>query len=337
MAATTTSTPAQTLPDSWKPSQQGCLRTGDMWLWDYGSPKDNRTVLGGPSQTLSCFPSSTWDAAETFVGSACPPQYTSACHGQGADAAQAVTCCPTAYSFTCVAPSEVLSASHGSVFRCSSVWATSGPIVVTRTDLVGGSGLVVGTQTMRTNLHLYALPIIYATNVRPYAFCKPCHVPSLPRAGVGGGDYMYCGKLMCLAVPLITCWQSATTTSTVTSTVSATPQTSSSLPSTASKNSGSAATLSNGAAAGIGVGAALVAVLLAGLVWMACKRRRRRLVWPARQAAVAAPDPAHKHSGSPSKEQMAHHGSSSGGLETANAAPPQELPAATPELMGSLR
>lgn len=170
MADSTTSISTPTLPGNWRPSQQGCLRTGDIWLWDYGSNKDNRTVLGGPSQTLSCFPLSTWGATETFVGSDCPPQYTPAC--QGTDSVEAVTCCPTAYSFTCVDSADVLTASHGIFFRCISAWTTSGPVVVTRTDLVGGSGLVVGTDTMSSNLHLFALPIMFATEVGLYAFIR---------------------------------------------------------------------------------------------------------------------------------------------------------------------
>lgn len=163
MAASITSSTTPTLPGSWTPTQQSCLRTGDIWLWDYGSAKDNRTVLGGPSQASDCFPSATWDATETFFGSECPSRYTSAC--QGLDSAQVVTCCPTAYSFSCVPPTEVMTAPHGTAFRCVSAWAAAGSLVVTRTDLVGSSGTVVGSVTMGTNLHLFALQIMYVTEV----------------------------------------------------------------------------------------------------------------------------------------------------------------------------
>lgn len=163
MAETTSPTPTPTLPGDWTPTQQGCLKTGDIWLWDYGSGKDNRTVLGGPSQTVDCFPSATWDATETFFGTECPPQYTPAC--QGTDAAGAVTCCPTAYSFSCVATTDVQTAPHGTAFRCMSAWASTGSVVVTHTDLVGGNGLNVGTVTMGTYLHLFALQMMYVTEV----------------------------------------------------------------------------------------------------------------------------------------------------------------------------
>lgn len=163
MTESTSSTPTPTLPGDWTPTQQGCLKTGDFWMWDYGNGRDNRTVLGGPSQTVDCFPSATWGATETFLGSECPPQYTLAC--QGTDAAQAVTCCPTAYSFSCVAPTEVQTAPHGSAFRCVSAWASTGSVAVTHTDLVGGGGINLGTVTMGTLLHLFALQMIYVTEV----------------------------------------------------------------------------------------------------------------------------------------------------------------------------
>ncbi|KAI6088724.1 hypothetical protein F4821DRAFT_232843 [Hypoxylon rubiginosum] len=148
-----------TLPANWTPDKQGCLRTNDYWIWDYEIPNDARTVLGGPSQTSDCFPS-TWDATLTYAGSQCPPQYTSAC--QGTDSASAVTCCPTGpYSFACQ-PETWSPGVHAEQFRCQSKHTSGGPIVVTRTDFKKNT-LNVGTRTRSTNEHLFALAMMYTT------------------------------------------------------------------------------------------------------------------------------------------------------------------------------
>ncbi|XXG98026.1 hypothetical protein Hte_004343 [Hypoxylon texense] len=148
-----------TLPADWTPDKQGCLRTNDYWIWDYEVAADARTVLGGPSQTSDCFPS-TWDATGTYAGTQCPPQYTSAC--QGTDSAAAVTCCPTgAYSFACQAETWQPGI-HAEAFRCQSKHTTGGAIVVTRTDLKKNT-IAVETRTRSTHEHLFALAMLYTT------------------------------------------------------------------------------------------------------------------------------------------------------------------------------
>lgn len=87
-----------TLPPSWSPTVAGCLSTSDFWQWDYGSKEDARTVLGGPSQTTNCLPTS-WASDVIYSGSECPLYYTSAC--QGNDSFSAVTCCPSYVLFCC--------------------------------------------------------------------------------------------------------------------------------------------------------------------------------------------------------------------------------------------
>ncbi|KAI4868237.1 hypothetical protein F4820DRAFT_154509 [Hypoxylon rubiginosum] len=148
-----------TLPADWTPDKQGCLRTNDYWIWDYEVAADRRTVLGGPSQTSDCFPS-TWDPTLTYGGTQCPPQYTSAC--QGTDSAAAVTCCPTgAYSFACQ-PENWQPGVHAENFRCQSKHTSGGTIVITRTDLKKNT-VAVETKTRSTHEHLFALAMIYAT------------------------------------------------------------------------------------------------------------------------------------------------------------------------------
>lgn len=152
------------LPESWTPTQQGCLQTSDYWLWQYGSPTDIRPVLGGPSQTSECFPYSTFDETQTYAGSTCPPQYSSAC--QATNDIKAVTCCPTLYNFTCVASTLVVTANRASAFRCVSAWSTSTPIALQKTDLLSSGPVSVVSTAMSPNLHVFALPIILAITVR---------------------------------------------------------------------------------------------------------------------------------------------------------------------------
>ncbi|KAK8067224.1 hypothetical protein PG997_013971 [Apiospora hydei] len=97
MSSPDTTTAAPSLPGNWVPSKAGCLNKNDWWIWSYDGPNnDARTVLGGPSQTNNCFPS-TGDPTGTYAGSQCPPNYTRACPDSSA-ADAAVTCCPTADS-----------------------------------------------------------------------------------------------------------------------------------------------------------------------------------------------------------------------------------------------
>ena len=86
--STTAATPVQTLPADWTPTAPGCRRTGDYWVWLYSEGKDERTVLGGPSQITDCL-APTWAPELTYAGSQCPPGFTPACD------VEAVTCCPT--------------------------------------------------------------------------------------------------------------------------------------------------------------------------------------------------------------------------------------------------
>lgn len=51
----------------------------------------NWVVLGGPSQTTECLPTS-WASEVVYSGVQCPQKYTSAC--QGTDSHSEVTCCP---------------------------------------------------------------------------------------------------------------------------------------------------------------------------------------------------------------------------------------------------
>lgn len=73
-------------------TQVGCLSPSDFWIWDYHTDSlDNRTVLGGPSQTSNCFPP-TWVSTGEYIGTQCPLQYTATC--QATDPLELVTCCP---------------------------------------------------------------------------------------------------------------------------------------------------------------------------------------------------------------------------------------------------
>lgn len=85
-----TITAPPTLTASWQPTGSGCLSSADYWIWDYGQD-DSQLVLGGPSQTTDCLPTS-WGVDVVFNGEDCPHGYTSAC--RGADSRGEVTCCP---------------------------------------------------------------------------------------------------------------------------------------------------------------------------------------------------------------------------------------------------
>ncbi|KAI1077299.1 hypothetical protein F5B20DRAFT_269484 [Whalleya microplaca] len=154
----TTPTPTPTLPADFTPTAQGCLRSNDFWIWDYElGNEDARTVLGGPSQISDCFPT-TWDATVTYAGSACPPQYTSAC--QGTDSAAAVTCCPNAYNYSC--QPTWLPGRHGEQFRCQSQHTSAGQIVVTHSAFKVNT-IDIQTRTRSLNQHLFALAMMYTT------------------------------------------------------------------------------------------------------------------------------------------------------------------------------
>lgn len=157
-------TAAPSLPGDWVPSvQASCLKASDTWQWDYGIPENRRTVLGGPYQTTECLPES-WDSAMTYIGTRCPPRYSEACpnHPDGGP----VTCCPTmgaSTTFTCEASSD-LSSADASMFRCVSQFTDNSTCIVTRTYMAAsGPSSDIETQTHATNLHLFALGIVYTT------------------------------------------------------------------------------------------------------------------------------------------------------------------------------
>ncbi|KAH9884594.1 hypothetical protein F4778DRAFT_556734 [Xylariomycetidae sp. FL2044] len=154
-------TPSPTLPATWTPTKQGCLKTDDYWIfrWDLGG-QDARTVQGGPSQTTDCFPS-TWNPTGTYVGSGCPVQYTSAC--QGNDSASAVTCCPTAFNYACQTEAGT-PGRHAEWFPCVSRHTTGGNITVTVTDFASNT-IAVEKRGRNTNQHLFALGMVYTTPV----------------------------------------------------------------------------------------------------------------------------------------------------------------------------
>ncbi|KAI0408667.1 hypothetical protein F4802DRAFT_359807 [Xylaria palmicola] len=149
---------APSLPADWAPTASGCLRTDDYWVWEFDAAAlDARTVLGGPSQTTNCF-ASTWNPTVTYEGSGCPPQYTSACRDTEFGA---VTCCPSAYDFTCEQQTRGPGV-HAEWFRCWSKYDDRDTVVVTRTDFRQNT-IAMETRTRRSYEHLFALALMYTT------------------------------------------------------------------------------------------------------------------------------------------------------------------------------
>ncbi|KAI5859999.1 hypothetical protein GGS23DRAFT_258029 [Durotheca rogersii] len=161
-----------TISAGWAPPDQACLRINDYWIWDYQAPRDARTVLGGPSQITDCLPT-PWASAVTYEATGCPPQYTSACRGPDFNAP--VTCCPTAYSFSCL-PQSLHTGPHAIQFRCQSRHAASGNIVVTRTAFAANT-IAAESRVRSTNEHLFALALMYTTPVRSYRFSSSLAAP----------------------------------------------------------------------------------------------------------------------------------------------------------------
>lgn len=157
-----TTTSSVTLRGDWVPNNQAnCLKTDDIWQWDYGIPEDRRTVLGAPSQTSECLPRG-WSRSMTYAGTQCPPRYTEAC--QATEEGLAVVCCPTMYNFSCHPPTDVATVPHGSVFRCRSQYTDTGTWVVTQTFMTAAEpSTSLATPTYGPGYHLFALAIIYAT------------------------------------------------------------------------------------------------------------------------------------------------------------------------------
>ncbi|KAB8067417.1 hypothetical protein BDV29DRAFT_200290 [Aspergillus leporis] len=156
--APTTKTRNPTLSPEWTPSAYGCRGKDDFWIWDFHDARDQRTVLGGPSQTTNCFPS-TWNPSGMYDGTKCPRGFTSACQASGSPSS-VTTCCPTVYSFSCVA--NPTKAPHGPWFPCMSQYDTSLKRTITRTDFAANT-ITFGEVTQRTNLHLFALGVAFAT------------------------------------------------------------------------------------------------------------------------------------------------------------------------------
>ncbi|KAI9375473.1 hypothetical protein BJX61DRAFT_539760 [Aspergillus egyptiacus] len=154
----TSPTPHPTIPSPWAPTGAGCHAKNDFWIWDYHSANDKKTVLGGPSQldaSATCYPSS-W--APTYQATQCPNGYTSACRAD--NPTDPVTCCPTAYPFSCVEGASTIP--HGSWFQCIWQFTRTADMTVTRTDMIVNT-ITFEPTPIETHNHLFALPIVYAT------------------------------------------------------------------------------------------------------------------------------------------------------------------------------
>lgn len=270
MASDAATTAAPTFPSDWQPSQSGCMKTDDLWIWDWGAGWDHTpTVLGGPSQTTECFPSG-WSQYATFEATQCPPDYTSAsCSSSQANSA--VTCCPTVYDFKCLEGPVSGSDAKGNVAyqRCISKFATTKSNLITWVNLESSTS----TETRRkqnTYEHLFAGAIVYTTPT------TTAGTTATPASSVGSG--------------------AADSTSTSSSVASA----------DAASSSGGG--LSAGASAGIGVGVGVgVLLLLAALFFLFRRRRQARATTAAGgQAPVAEIDPGPNHNYYPSYPASAY-------------------------------
>ncbi|KAI1819586.1 hypothetical protein F4861DRAFT_126260 [Xylaria intraflava] len=154
---TPSTTPAPTIPPNWAPpSSASCLVSTNYWIWDYGSESDERSVLGGPSQTTKCLPEG-WGSTVAYAATACPSYYTTACGKPDG----VVTCCPWIYDFTCVEENWDPN-NNGAMFRCSSRYTSQDVVKMTRTSFKNG-GSDVETRTRQTTNHLYALAVMFTT------------------------------------------------------------------------------------------------------------------------------------------------------------------------------
>ncbi|KAI0105439.1 hypothetical protein GGR51DRAFT_188530 [Nemania sp. FL0031] len=225
-------TASPTLLTDWGQTAAGCLRTDDYWIWQYNNEKfDARTVLGGPSQTTNCFQTS-WDPTVTFVGSGCPPQYTSACQNTNA----VVTCCPSAYDFSCQAETWTPNYNHAEWFRCVSAYASRDTVEITRTDFTQNT-IAIEDRERRTDLHLFALALMFTTPASTMTTTPTSLSTSSPTASLDAS-----------------------------STLTASPgETTATQASTG---------LSSGAAAGVGVGVAAIVIILGVLAWLLYRRRK---------------------------------------------------------------
>ncbi|KOC08586.1 hypothetical protein AFLA70_43g003751 [Aspergillus flavus AF70] len=157
--STSTITPRPTLDPAWTPSVYGCNRKGDFWSWNFHAENDQRTVLGGPSQTTNCLPS-TWDPSQAYAGTQCPTGYTSACLSTGSAMPTTTVCCPTVYAFSCV--DNASKNPHGPWFPCMSQYDTSTKRRVTVTDFAANT-IDFTDVNQATNLHLFAMGISHTS------------------------------------------------------------------------------------------------------------------------------------------------------------------------------
>ncbi|KAI1437717.1 hypothetical protein GGR50DRAFT_22211 [Xylaria sp. CBS 124048] len=149
--------PTPTLPADWAPAATTCLQKDDYWIWDYEANLDAPTVIGPPAQTTECFTSPTWGPDVTYAATACPTLYTAACQ----DGRGVVTCCPWVDHFTCQPETWGLD-THASERRCMSQYTSKHTVKVTRTYMTRG-GTKVENRTASTNLHIFALAMMYTT------------------------------------------------------------------------------------------------------------------------------------------------------------------------------
>lgn len=175
-----------TIASDWKPANpSACPSPTDYWQWDYGEGLPEDTVLGGPSQTSNgCLPTS-WDGQMTYLGARCPSSYTPACGGSHG---LPFTCCPTAYSFSCV-PSTTFTNEIAPTFRCMSQYASSFTAVVTRWDVQAAKSTDVSIRNLTSPNHLFALGILYATPPPPTSSStSTSSIPSSTPSGSPEGD-----------------------------------------------------------------------------------------------------------------------------------------------------
>ncbi|KAK8101505.1 hypothetical protein PG999_011879 [Apiospora kogelbergensis] len=159
MSSPGTTTAAPSLLGDWTPGRPGCLQQKDWWIWSYdGANRDARTVLGGPSQTTDCFPTAGAPTG-TYAGTQCPPNYSAACTNKLSENG-AVTCCPTAYAFSCVP--EPFTISHLDSFRCLSRHGTTGSPTIILTDFKAHTQKTIQPK-QASHEHLFAMALVYQT------------------------------------------------------------------------------------------------------------------------------------------------------------------------------
>ncbi|ROV90226.1 hypothetical protein VMCG_10249 [Cytospora schulzeri] len=165
---------SSTLASDWTPANpSACPSPTDYWQWDYGQGLPEDTVLGGPSQTTNgCLPTG-WDGQMTYLGAQCPSSYSPAC---GGTSNSPITCCPTAYAFSCVSVTGFTNV-MAPTFRCVSQYTSSTTAVVTHWA-VQARTTDVGTRDLMSPWHLFALGILYATPAPSSSSSTPSPTPN---------------------------------------------------------------------------------------------------------------------------------------------------------------